>query len=148
MDRFWLKHYPAGVPHDVDLSQYSSLVLGSAEHPGQPAYVTAAEIAALDLGAELTVLSACETALGREIAGEGLYGLPLAFAVAGSRRTAMTLWPVADEPTSSFVTLWFRRIVAGEAPAAALAATKRDFIAHPRWAAPFYWAPFVLYGAS
>lgn len=60
----------------------------------------------------------------------------------------MTLWPVADDPTAQFVTGMFRRIVGGESPAAALASTRRAFIRHPRWSAPFYWAPFVLYGAD
>jgi CHAT domain-containing protein len=127
--------------------QWSSLVLGSATRTG-PGYVTAAELAAYNIDAELVTLSACETALGREIAGEGLFGLPYALAVAGSRATVLTLWSVADEGTAAFMKRFYAKLARGDRPAAALAKTKREFMRHPRWGDPFFWAPFVLYGAG
>jgi len=127
--------------------QWSALVLSEANHDIEPnGFVTAAELATYELGSELTVLSACETGLGKEIAGEGIFGLPFALFVAGSRKTVLTLWPVADEATAKFIESLFAKTTRGVAPARALAATKREFLRDPRYAAPFYWAPFVLYG--
>jgi CHAT domain-containing protein len=67
--------------------------------------------------------------------------------VAGSRKTILTLWPVADDATAYFVERLFTKLKRGIAPARALAATKREFRRDPRYAAPFYWAAFLLYGA-
>jgi CHAT domain-containing protein/tetratricopeptide (TPR) repeat protein len=127
--------------------QWSALILSEANRNTEPnGFVTAAELATYELGSDLTVLSACETGLGKEVAGEGIFGLPFALFVAGSRRTVLTLWPVADEATAQFIERLFAKLKRGIAPARALAATKREFRRDPRHSAPFYWAPFVLYG--
>ena len=140
-------HVAAHAYLSADAPQWSSLVLGSENREG-PGYVTAAELAAYDIDAELVTLSACETALGREIPGEGVFGLPYALAVAGARATVLTLWPVADESTAAFMKRFYAKLAGGHRPAAALAGTKREFMRHPRWSDPFYWAPFVLFGAG
>jgi CHAT domain-containing protein/tetratricopeptide (TPR) repeat protein len=105
-------------------------------------------IRALDLSADLVTLSACETALGRQVRGEGVMGLAHAFLAAGARSTVVTLWPVGDRAAAAFMTEFHRAVQAGRAPAAAL----RDLRA--RWAAgggevahPAAWAAFVLLGA-
>jgi len=127
--------------------QWSALILSEANRNAEPnGFVTAAELATYDLGSDLTVLSACETGLGKEVAGEGIFGLPFALFVAGSRKTILTLWPVADEATAQFIERLFAKLKRGIAPARALAATKREFRRDPRYSAPFYWAAFVLYG--
>ncbi|MFO1327949.1 MAG: CHAT domain-containing tetratricopeptide repeat protein [Rubrivivax sp.] len=116
--------------------------------PGGDGYVTASEWPAFELGSELTVLSACDTALGPAVAGEGVLGLPYALFVAGSAATVLTLWPVDDAATALLMEDFYRRLVAGTAPAQALAEAKRTLAANPRHAAPRYWAPFVLVGAG
>jgi CHAT domain-containing protein len=82
------------------------------------------------------------------VAGDGVFGLPYALTVAGARGALLTLWPVADQSTAEFMKRFYARLAQGARPAAALAATQREFMRHPRWRAPFYWAPFVLYGAG
>ncbi|MEP6678921.1 MAG: CHAT domain-containing protein, partial [Betaproteobacteria bacterium] len=127
----------------ADAPQWSSIVLAD---DGAASYLTAAEIATFAIGADVVVLSACETARGKEVAGEGMFGLPYALAVAGARATLLTLWPVADRPTADFMRRFYARLAQGAAPDVALARTKRDFIRSRSFSAPFYWAPFVLYG--
>src|SRR4030095_7950615 len=127
----------------IDAPQSSSIVLDGG---GVPAYLTSAEIATLDIRADLVVLSACETALGKDVAGEGVFGLPYAFAIAGARRTLLTLWPVADRPTERFMRRLYEKLARGAAPDAALAQTKREFIRSKDYSRPFFWAPFVLCG--
>ena len=108
--------------------------------------MTAAEIATYAIGADLVVLAACETALGKDVAGEGVFGLPYALTVAGARATLLSLWPVSDDSAAAFMARFYARLARGAAPAVALAETKREFIRDPKYAAPFHWAPWVLYG--
>ncbi len=131
----------------ADTPALSSIVLTqthkTARHDG---YVTAAEWARYDLRSDLVVLSACDTGAGQLLPGEGVLGLPFALAVAGNLNTLLTLWPVDDEATAAFMQGFFSRLVAGSSPVQALAAQRQAFLQHPRWYAPRYWAPFVLYG--
>ncbi len=131
----------------ADTPALSSIVLTqthkTARHDG---YVTAAEWARYDLRSELVVLSACDTGAGQLQPGEGVLGLPFALAVAGNLNTLLTLWPVDDEATAAFMQGFFSRLAAGSSPVQALADQRQAFLQHPRWQAPRYWAPFVLYG--
>ena len=125
----------------------SAIVLGvDAAAPAFDGYVTAAEWVGFDLASELIVLSACETASGRQVQGEGVMGLPFALFVAGNRNALLSLWPVQDDSTALFMQRFFARVHAGERHGDALAATKRELAADPRYRAPRHWAPFLLYG--
>jgi len=111
--------------------------------------ITAAELAGLDMAADLIVLSACDTGLGRFEHGRGLLGLAYASLAAGNRAALLSLWPVADDTTADFMQRLYVHLHAGLAPPAALAATQREFMrsADARRADPLVWAAFVVYGA-
>jgi CHAT domain-containing protein len=95
----------------------------------------------------LVVLSACSTALRKEIVGEGLIGLVRGFLYAGSRRVVASLWKVDDEATSELMTRFYRAMFEkGLRPPAALQAAQNELRSSPQWAHPFYWAGFVLQG--
>ena len=127
----------------------SSLVLSQVNvKPGTDGFVTAAEWPAYDLRSDVTVLSACETGLGKTISGEGVMGLPFALFVAGSVNTVLSLWPVADDATAEFMKDYFAKLKAGQTPAQALSNTKREFAKGSRFSNPVFWAPFVLVGAG
>jgi len=101
----------------------------------------------LHLPADLVVLSACQTALGKEIRGEGLVGLTRGFMYAGARRVVASLWQVDDLATAEFMRLFYRGMLQqGLSPAAALRSAQRQLARRPQWASPFYWSPFVLQG--
>jgi CHAT domain-containing protein len=100
------------------------------------------------LASDLVVASACETARGAAVNGEGVTGLPFAFHAAGSARSLLTLWKVDDESTARFVDALFERLAKGEPPSRALRAVKLRFLGDRRLAQPFFWAPFVLFGAA
>ncbi|MEJ6004695.1 CHAT domain-containing protein [Paucibacter sp. AS339] len=130
--------------------EFSSLVLKpDGEDVRHDGFVSLAEWLPLRLNSDLVVLSACETARGRELNGEGLLGLSYALFVAGNANTVATLWPVADRETALLVSRFFAHVHRGLKPAQALARTKREFISHPnaRLRDPRHWAAFVLYGA-
>jgi CHAT domain-containing protein len=125
----------------------ANLALRGAAPGGEDGILTALEATTLDLrGTRLVVLSACESAVGRVDVGEGVHGLARAFREAGAQGVLATLWQVDDEATREFMLGFYRRLVAGESPQAALRATQREFIAGRKWQDPHYWAPFVLVG--
>ena len=104
-------------------------------------------IRGLDLTAELVTLSACETALGPRVRGEGIVGLPHAFLAAGARGTIVTLWRIADRSAADFMRDYYRALASGRSPSAALLAVRQAWLADSsRSRHPAHWAPFVLVG--
>ena len=100
----------------------------------------------LRINADLVTLSACETALGDDVAGEGLIGLTRAFHYAGARTVLATLWRVADESTSTLMNRFYTHLRAGASKDGALRRAQLEAIARPASAVPFHWAAFTLSG--
>ncbi|MBB4845995.1 CHAT domain-containing protein/tetratricopeptide (TPR) repeat protein [Paucibacter oligotrophus] len=135
---------------DPEQPEFSSLVLKpDGEDVLHDGFVSVAEWLPLRLASELVVLSACDTARGRVVNGEGLVGMSYALFVAGNGNTLATLWPVADRETALFVTRFFKHLRQGLSQAQALALSKREFMRHgqARLRDPRVWAAFVLHGA-
>jgi CHAT domain-containing protein len=129
--------------------ELSGVVLSLVDESGRPqdGFLRLQDIYNLRLSADLVVLSACQTALGRPIAGEGLVGLARGFMHAGAPRVVATLWKVDDSATAELMTRFYRSMVEEGAPAAqALRAAQRALARDRRFAAPFYWAGFTLQG--
>lgn len=98
----------------------------------------------LKMNADLLTLSACQTALGKEVHGEGMIGLTRAFLYAGARSIVVSLWPVVDRSTSDFMYDTYRSLGTGKT--AALRQAKLAMISSKDYSAPYYWAPFILSG--
>ena len=98
------------------------------------------------LDADLVVLSACDTGLGRTFAGEGLLGLTRAFQFAGARAVAASLWKAPDESTATLMSAFYAERAKGVAADEALARAERRLLARAETAHPFYWAAFVIDG--
>ena len=127
----------------------SALVLSLVdEHGGrQNGYLRLPDIYNMRLDADLVVLSACQTALGKEIRGEGLVGLTRAFFYAGAPRVVASLWEVNDLATAELMKRFYRAMLQEHLrPAAALRAAQSEMSHDPRWASPYFWAGFVLQG--
>ena len=132
-----------------DRAELSGLVLSLVDRQGhwQDGFLRAYELYGLDLPVELVVLSACETAVGRETRGEGPASLARGFFAAGAERVVMSLWPVHDRPTAELMDRFYAHLlVSGRRPADALRAAQLELLADPRWKAPAYWAAFALQG--
>jgi CHAT domain-containing protein len=129
----------------VDANPTRSGLLFSPE-PNEDGLLQMSEIYRLGLKAELVVLSACQTALGREITGEGIVGLTRAFFYAGSRAVIAALWNVNDRFSAQFTERFYREIRSGRSTDEALRHAKLAFIVHPQFAHPFYWSTLVLTG--
>jgi CHAT domain-containing protein len=100
----------------------------------------------LRLSADLVVLSSCRSALGKEVRGEGLLGLPRGFLYAGAARVLVSLWDAQDESTAELMKrFYFHLLATGRSPAAALRAAQLSMLAEPRYV-PYHWAGFELQG--
>ena len=104
------------------------------------------EIFNLKLNADLVVLSACETGLGKQVKGEGLVGLTHAFFYAGTPSILVSLWKVQDRSTAELMVNFYQQLDRGKDKAEALRLAKLHLIQRNRYAHPYYWAPFVLTG--
>ncbi|HEY0407398.1 MAG TPA: CHAT domain-containing tetratricopeptide repeat protein [Pyrinomonadaceae bacterium] len=98
----------------------------------------------LDLHCELVTLSACETGVSAVAPGDELIGLARGFFSAGAPSLLLSLWTVDDAATAALMTDFYRRLQAGDAPAAALRAAQRGQLQEQPH--PFFWSPFVLVG--
>jgi CHAT domain-containing protein/Tfp pilus assembly protein PilF len=134
---------------DAEHPDLSGLVLSLVDEQGAPrdGFLRMHEIYNLRLDADLVVLSACQTALGREVRGEGLVGVTRGFLYAGARSVVASLWQVDDESTAELMKRFYRVMLQeGRGPADALRTAQVELSRQSRWAAPFYWAGFVLQG--
>jgi CHAT domain-containing protein/tetratricopeptide (TPR) repeat protein len=129
--------------------ELSGLVLSLVDEQGRPVngFLRLHEVYNLHLPAELVVLSACQTGLGREVRGEGLVGLTRGFMYAGAARVAASLWKVDDAATRELMGRFYRGMLKeGLRPSAALRAAQLEMWRTKRWREPYYWAAFVLQG--
>lgn len=104
------------------------------------------EVFNLKLNADLVVLSACETGLGKEVKGEGLVGLTHAFFYAGTPSVMVSLWKVQDRSTADLMVNFYMQLDRSQNKSEALRQAKLKLIQNNRYAHPYYWAPFVLSG--
>lgn len=102
----------------------------------------------LRLNADLVVLSACQTALGEQVRGEGLVGLTRGLMYAGAARVVASLWKVDDQATAALMTAFYRAMLGPRKlpVAAALREAQNELRLSPRWRSPYYWAAFTLQG--
>lgn len=129
----------------------SALITGLDERDSRhDGYISAQEISAWNLKARMVVLSACDSAVGKNISGEGILGLPYAFLVAGAATTVQTSWTIPDMETAQWMDQLYERVLTGEIPSHALARVKQQMALAQKWE-PSYergtaWAAFALYG--
>jgi len=129
--------------------ELSGLVFSLVDRQGktQDGFLRLLDIYNLDLNADLVVLSACQTALGKQIAEEGLVGLTRGFMYAGAPRVLASLWKVDDEATAELMKKFYEGMLKnGQTPAQALHNSQIWISQQKRWAHPYYWAGFVLQG--
>ena len=124
-----------------------ALSLVSRDGAAQEGFLRAHELYNLNLSADLVVLSACETGLGKEIRGEGLIGLTRAFMYAGAARVIVSLWSVSDRATAELMGRLYREMLRnGRTPSASLRAAQLALRSDSRWQHPYYWAAFTIQG--
>ena len=127
----------------------SGIVLSLVDERGRPqnGFLRLYDIYNLKLEADLVVLSACQTALGKEVKGEGLLGLTRGFMYAGAPRVVTSLWQIDDRATAEFMRRFYEEMLGkGLRPAAALRSAQVSMQTDKRWGSPYYWGAFRLQG--
>ncbi|MCA1565911.1 MAG: CHAT domain-containing protein [Acidobacteria bacterium] len=129
--------------------ELSGVILSLVDEQGKSrsGFLRLNDIYNMDLSADLVVLSACRTGLGRNVQGEGVVGLTGGFMYAGAKSVIASLWKVDDEATAELMSHFYTAmLIDGLSPSAALKTSKREMWKQERWHAPFYWAAFTLQG--
>ena len=129
--------------------ELSGLVLSLVDEQGktQDGFLRMHDIYNLKLPVDLVVLSACNTALGKDVRGEGLIGLTRGFMYAGAGGVVASLWKVDDDATAELMTHFYEGMFnRGLTPAAALREAQLALRSQKRWQAPYFWAAFVIQG--
>jgi len=124
----------------------SAIVLALDNDPTEDGFLQMREILNLKLNADLVVLSACQTGLGRFIRGEGLESLSRAFFFAGSSSVLTSLWAINDQVSAQFMERYYLYLKSSETLSEALRKAKLEMISSPVVSHPYYWAPFILHG--
>jgi CHAT domain-containing protein len=125
---------------------YSAVVLSQSDGGRDEGLLFACDLLDEELAAELVVLSACETGLGKRVSGEGLLGMTWAWFVAGVPSTVASQWSVADQSTARLMQAFYAELRGGASKAVALRRAQLALLNDRKTRHPFYWAPFALTG--
>jgi CHAT domain-containing protein len=138
-------HIASHAVADAEIPQLSALILSTVDQKGSPinGRVFAADLLNVRLNTELLVLSGCETALGKNVAGEGLIGLQYVMLARGARAVVSSLWAVPDRETAELMSRFYAGALRGGlSPRSALGDAMRSMIADKSDAG--FWSAFTL----
>lgn len=148
---YGILHIATHAKADTDRPEQSGIIFSRFDRDGGRIneMVRLQDIYSMRLRCELVVLSACETAVGKELKGEGLLSLNNAFLQTGSRTVLSTLWKVEDDATQILMSAFYEGIAKrGLSPSDSLREAQLKLRQEPRFNSPFYWAAFTLHGAA
>lgn len=148
LSQYRIVHFATHGVIDAKHPEMSGLILSLLDDRGRriDGYLRLGDIYKLRLSADLVVLSACDSAMGKDLESEGIIGLPRGFLHAGAKTVIASLWKVEDSATAELMKDFYARIHNGASPAEALRGAQLEMSRSPDWSAPFYWAGFVLQG--
>jgi tetratricopeptide (TPR) repeat protein len=144
-------HFATHAWLDTRDPELSGILLSLVDKEGRPqesGILRLGDVYNLNLPVELVTLSACETALGPSVKGEGMIGLTRGFMYAGAPRVLASLWKVDDVATADLMKLFYEGMLGPQRlrPAAALREAQKQMYLKNKQGSPFYWAGFVLQG--
>jgi CHAT domain-containing protein len=150
LKRYPLLHFATHARPDSANPALSGIVLSQVNADGaqQDGFLLLQDIYNLDLQAELVTLSACQTARGQMLRGEGVIGLTRGFLHSGARRVLASLWSVPDSATPDLMGHFYRALLQQHlSPAAALRHAQTTMWRQQPQRSPYYWAAFTLHGS-
>jgi len=149
LGQYSIVHYATHAVLDNEHPELSGVAMSMVDSHGAPrdGFLRLFDIYNLKLNAGLVVLSSCQTALGREIKGEGLMSITRGFMYAGAPRVVSSLWSIDDKATADLMRLFYKgMLVERLRPAAALRAGQLSMLKQRCCHQPYYWAAFTLQG--
>jgi CHAT domain-containing protein/tetratricopeptide (TPR) repeat protein len=146
---YQILHFATHATNHPTHPELSSIVLAQVDGRGHPreGHLRLHDIQDLELPVDLIVLSACKTALGSDVRGQGYMGLTQGFLSAGAARVLVSLWNVNEESTPKLMEHFYRALlIERKSPAEALRNAQRWMAEETSWNSPYYWAGFELHG--
>jgi CHAT domain-containing protein len=146
LDRYRLIHVASHATTDPEIPQASALILSTVDGSGKEVdgRVYAADFMGVRLHADTVVLSACDTALGKSVAGEGLIGLQYIVLARGARSVVSSLWPAMDQVTAHLMVEFYTELLQHHSTLiSAWSAASRETLAGP-YSDPGTWGAFML----
>jgi CHAT domain-containing protein len=146
LSRYRFIHVATHALTDSEVPQLSALVLSTLDQLGRPieGHVLAADFVGVRLNADLVVLSACDTALGKDVAGEGLVGLQYVVLARGARASLSSLWEVSDQATANLMQRFYEKLLREHRSAAAALSGAMRAMMRSQFHDPAFWAAFTL----
>jgi CHAT domain-containing protein/tetratricopeptide (TPR) repeat protein len=148
-------HFATHAMIDEEMPRRSVVILSPDAKEGTDGVLQMHEIWNLNLNAQLVVLSACQTGLGKLVSGEGMISLMRAFFYAGAKNVVVSLWNVDDKSTADLMKNFYVHMKSGHSQSESLRQAKLDMIrtaksgsGYAAYKDPYYWAPFVLVGVG
>lgn len=133
-------------PKRPELSGFFLSMVDASQHE-LDGFMTVQDVYSLNAPVDLVVLSACRTALGKDVRGEGLIGLTRGFMHAGASSVAASLWKVDDEATAELMKEFYANMLQkGMTPGTALRAAQNTIRGNSPWQSPHFWAAFTIQG--
>jgi CHAT domain-containing protein len=148
LEKYKVLHFATHGFVNSEKPELSGILLAQDSTGNQDGVLYSGEIYNLKLNADLVVLSACETGLGKINKGEGIIGLTRALLYAGSKNIIVSLWQVSDESTSDLMIDFYNNLLntKNKSYGDPLRKAKLKMISEGKFAHPFYWSPFILVG--
>ena len=149
LSQYAILHFATHGMLDTKRPESSGLVLSTVGRDGRAlnGFVGLRDIYSIRAPVDLVVLSACQTALGKDVRGEGLLSLTRGFMYAGASGVVASLWKAEDKSTAELMKQFYANMLEkGMPPGAALRDAQNSIRQNPRWRSPYYWAAFTLQG--
>lgn len=146
LSQYEIMHFASHAKVDWDYPELTAILLAPDQNDNS-SQLTLNEITQWQLRAELVMLSACETAQGKLVGGEGSMGLSRGFFEAGAKRVVASFWPVEDKSTAYFMEQFYHSLLTNnKGPLQALQEAQQAVSRVPRWSHPYYWASMAYFG--
>lgn len=149
LENYSILHFATHGFVNSEKPELSGLLLAQDSIGGQDGILYSSELYNLKLNADLTVLSACETGLGKVKKGEGIIGLTRALIYAGAKNIVVSLWSVSDQSTSTLMIDFYKNLLnetKKHSYSQWLRNAKMKMIREGKYSNPYYWSPFILVG--
>ncbi|HLK63075.1 MAG TPA: CHAT domain-containing protein [Bryobacteraceae bacterium] len=152
LEEFGVLHFSTHALIDDRIPEISRIALSLVDAAGRPAdgFLRPYQLSELRLDGPVVVLSACDTALGKQVLGEGLAGLSSSLFAAGAAQLVLTLTEVDAEASSELLSHVYNRYLTGTTAGIehSLMLARQAMVSQPRWSDPYYWAGFVVIGRT
>ncbi len=145
LNDFKLLHFAVHAILDNEKWHRSALILNPGKDTSEDNLLQPRDLLTFKLNADLVVLSACETRVGKLIDGEGIMGLTRMFLYSGARSVLSSLWKIDDSASLRFMECFYKHFIKGEQKDIALRRAKIEML-NSEYSHPRYWAAFILIG--